>query len=395
MTRMFTSDVLQKVKTDIESWTINFVEASNDFYGGKFPVCPYARQARVKGETTYAIYPGGNFKQFIIESINQLLADNKLKQMLIVMPPRAKWIFGIDRLINNINKRIIPLNYFALKGSANGAKSSYPGLSGEYQLIGLNTLDKVLEGVEYLEKKGYYKNWSEEHYSDIVIRRQQMHDKYGKQNIKAFYDRINFPGKYDSSDIVEYYNGNRYLNFIEKYIKSAETVLDAGCGTGFITNNFAYRNPDMQFTSVDFAKSIDWAQEVSTKLGLKNINFIKDDLNDFKSQDTYRVVLCQGVLHHIPNYAEVLKNLQSMVSKHGLFIIGLYHPWGKRLQKLLPTQYDSKVLEEDQEDNPFETSFTKKQVVDMFDGYQLIDSHPSAFFNWRNGGLTVYIFRKV
>ncbi len=107
---MFTSDVLQKVKTDIESWTINFVEASNDFYGGKFPVCPYARQARVKGETTYAIYPGGNFKQFIIESINQLLADNKLKQMLIVMPPRAKWIFGIDRLINNINKRIIPLN---------------------------------------------------------------------------------------------------------------------------------------------------------------------------------------------------------------------------------------------------------------------------------------------
>ena len=162
-----------------------------------------------------------------------------------------------------------------------------------------------------------------------------MYTKYGNKDIKAFYDRINFPGKYNYSDVVEYYNGNRYLNFIEKYIKGAETVLDAGCGTGFITNNFAYRNPDMHFTSVDFAKSIDWAEEVSTELGLQNTKFVKQDLNEYKSKKRYRVVLCQGVLHHIPNYAQVLKNLQSMVAKDGLFVIGLYHPWGKKLQKLL------------------------------------------------------------
>lgn len=392
---MFTNDILEKVKTDIQSWTVNFVEASNEFYGGKFPVCPYARQARIKGETTYAIYPGGNLKQFIQNSVNLLLENDKLKQMLIVLPPRAKWIFGIDRIIHNINKRIVPLNYFAMKGSANGTTSNYPGIGGEYQLIGLNTLDKVLEGVEYLKKKGYYKNWSKQHYNDIVVRRQEMYAKYSNKDIKAFYDRINFPGKYNYSDIVDYYNGNRYLNFIEKYIQGAETVLDAGCGTGFITNNFAYRNPNIHFTSVDFAKSIDWAKEVSTELGLQNTKFVKQDLNEYKSKKRYGVVLCQGVLHHIPNYSQVLKNLQSMVAKDGLFVIGLYHPWGKKLQKLLPIKYDSTVLEEDQEANPFETSFTKAQTVDMFKGFQLIDSHPSAFFNWRNGGLTVYVFRNV
>jgi hypothetical protein len=64
------------------------------------------------------------------------------------------------------------------------------------------------------------------------------------------------------------------------------------------------------------------------------------------------------------------------------------------LQKLLPTQYDSKVLEEDQEENPFELSFTKTQAIEMFKGYKLISSYPSALMNWRNGGLTVYVFRK-
>ena len=84
-----------------------------------------------------------------------------------------------------------------------------------------------------------------------------------------------------------------------------------------------------------------------------------------------------------------------MIKNNGLFIIGLYHPWGKMLQKLLPIQYHNNVLEEDQEKNPFELSFTKKQVVNMFKGFKLIDSNPSPLLNWRNGGLTVYVFRKA
>ncbi len=394
---MYTSSVLQQVKKDLESWTTNFVEASNEFYGGNFPVCPYARQARIKGQTTYALYPGGNIKEFIQNSVNKLIENDEHKQMLIVLPPRAKWTIGMDKMIYNINKRIIPLNYFALKGSANGSKSSYPGLlnKGEYQLIGLNTLDKVLEGVEWLKQKGYYKNWSEQHYNDIVVRRQRMYDKYGKQDIKAFYDKNNFPGKYSANDLLEYYNGNRYLNFIQQYISGRFTVLDAGCGTGFTTNYFARKNTDLTFTGIDFAESITWAEKISSELQLRNTNYIKADLNDFESDTKYNVVLCQGVLHHIPAYNKVLKKLQGMVNSNGLFIIGLYHPWGKMLQRLLPTQYQSNVLEEDQEKNPFELSFTKKEVVKMFKGYTLIDSHPSALMNWRNGGLTVYVFRKA
>ena len=274
---MFTSNIVQTVKKDIEDWTINFVEASNVFYGGKFPVCPYARQARIKGETTYAIYSGGGVKKFIEESVQKLLQDKKHKQMLIVLPARTKWYFGQKKIIHNLNKKIIPQNYFALDGNAKGTKSNYTGIgnSGEYRIIGVNTLDEVLDAVEYLKKSGYYKDWSKEHYYDIVIRRQEMYEKYSNINVKGFYNNNNFPGKYSADAVKTYYNKNRYLSFIQKYIVGRFTVLDAGCGTGFTTNLFAYDNPGVKFTGVDFADSIDWAEKISNKLNLENVNFIK------------------------------------------------------------------------------------------------------------------------
>ena len=99
-----------------------------------------------------------------------------------------------------MNKKIIPQNYFALDGNAKGTKSNYTGIgnSGEYRIIGVNTLDEVLDAVEYLKKSGYYKDWSKEHYYDIVIRRQEMYEKYSNINVKGFYNNNNFPGKYSA-----------------------------------------------------------------------------------------------------------------------------------------------------------------------------------------------------
>ena len=95
---MFTNDILEKVKTDIQSWTVNFVEASNEFYGGKFPVCPYARQARIKGETTYAIYPGGNLKQFIQHNCSvKLFCNERQCQWSNQQLSRYRWRISVDR----------------------------------------------------------------------------------------------------------------------------------------------------------------------------------------------------------------------------------------------------------------------------------------------------------
>jgi 2-polyprenyl-3-methyl-5-hydroxy-6-metoxy-1,4-benzoquinol methylase len=212
--------------------------------------------------------------------------------------------------------------------------------------------------------------------------------------VKVFYNKNPFPGPYTASSVESYPGRNRYISFISKNIKHSSMVLDAGCGTGFITNFLAQQHPGTKFIGVDFSNSVDHANKIRRELGTGNIKFVKKDLIKFKTKKKFDAIICQGVLHHIPDHKQALANLKNMLTSGGLFIIGLYHPWGKALQKLLPNDYTSRTLEVDQEQHPFELSFWRKDVKSMFRGYKYITSHPGVFLNWRNGGLTTYIFRK-
>ena len=71
---MYTSELAEQVQQDIVDWSINWVEQPNEFYHMKFPVCPYARQARLQGQTTIKVYQGGSVREFIS---SQLTEDRK------------------------------------------------------------------------------------------------------------------------------------------------------------------------------------------------------------------------------------------------------------------------------------------------------------------------------
>jgi len=212
--------------------------------------------------------------------------------------------------------------------------------------------------------------------------------------VKNFYNTNPFPGPYTANSVKAYTGQNRYIAFISKSIMSSRKVLDAGCGTGFIVNYLAQTYPTKNFTGVDFANSIDYALKIKEELNRPNLKFVKADLTRFETDESFDTIICQGVLHHIPDYVQTLARLQKMLHSGGIFIIGLYHPWGKRLQRLLPNDYATQTLEIDQEQHPYELSFYSRDVKKMFEDYQFVDSHPGILCNWRNGGLTTYVFRK-
>jgi len=212
--------------------------------------------------------------------------------------------------------------------------------------------------------------------------------------VKNFYNTNPFPGPYTAKSVKAYTGQNRYIAFITKSIMHSRKVLDAGCGTGFIANYLAQTFPTKNFTGVDFADSIDYAVKIKEELNRPNLKFIKADLTRFETDDSFDTIICQGVLHHIPDYMQTLVRLQNMLHSGGIFIIGLYHPWGKRLQRLLPNDYATETLEIDQEQHPYELSFYSRDVKKMFKHFEFVDSHPGIFWNWRNGGLTTYVFRK-
>jgi ubiquinone/menaquinone biosynthesis C-methylase UbiE len=227
-----------------------------------------------------------------------------------------------------------------------------------------------------------------------------------KQRVKEFYDQLRFPGEYSISGIENQKNNltNRYLCIIDNYIGSTDQVLDVGCGSGLVSNLLASRHPLANITAIDFSQATEYAEHVKQTLDLNNVKFVQQDFALFDTDQLYDTVICQGVLHHMPDWNTALPKLKSLVRSGGTLIVGLYHPWGKILKKFLTLDYGSDVLYQDQEKQVYEISFTAEQVEKMFQGhFDLIDSYPSlgpvnsrinALIKSKNGGLITYVFKK-
>jgi len=218
--------------------------------------------------------------------------------------------------------------------------------------------------------------------------------------IKEFYSRLQFPGTYTIADL-EFYDSvvcNEYLKIFDEAVSKSKTVLDIGCGSGFIINFLARRYPNVLFDAVDFSDSIDLAKQFSKTHGINNIKYYKEDFLTWKTDKTYDVVLSNGVLHHIPEYNCAVDKISRLATDK--VIIGIYNTYGKLLKRVSKIQYTSDILYIDQEHCPFEVAFTDKEFKKLFGMFDICKVYPSFqnrlidfrnLFNAKNGGLTVYL----
>jgi len=226
------------------------------------------------------------------------------------------------------------------------------------------------------------------------------------EEIKKFYSNLHFPGKYTVEDLKFYEEqgiNNVYLKEIDRFLVDGMSVLDVGCGTGLVSNLFAIHRPNCQITSVDFSDSIDYAKSFAEKNSIINVKWMKKDFLDFKTTKRYDMIICCGVLHHIPEHERALAKMKELLKPGGKLLLAVYNTYGKILKHVLNIKYHNDILYKDQELNPFELSFTNRQVMAMCDDltFELVtpsyNNHLvniSALFNSVNGGLALYVFTK-
>lgn len=181
--KSYSKKVIDQVGKDIDNFILNFVEASNiEGYSDKFPVCPYAKKARLDGESLVNIYSGGSVENFVVDNLSLLCDSSKYKVMLQIFPPRVRIFSNIDKIVNETNKWTIPKDYFSLLGRTPNIYSSYPGIfnSGEYLVIGTNKLSRVLPAVDKLSEMGYYDapTWTDHHLNAVVHNRLRQYNLY-------------------------------------------------------------------------------------------------------------------------------------------------------------------------------------------------------------------------
>jgi SAM-dependent methyltransferase len=225
-----------------------------------------------------------------------------------------------------------------------------------------------------------------------------------EDQVKDFYSKLKFPGTYSLSDL-EFYDSvvhNPYLQIFDSAVTGTKSVLDIGCGSGFITNFLARRHPEVQFDAVDFSDSIDYAKKFTETANISNIHYYKENFLDWVTDKKYDLVICNGVLHHIPEHEIALEKLKDLTNNK--LVLGIYNTYGKLLKKLVPVKYINDVLYIDQEKCPFEVSFTDAEFRSKLKDFQMLKTHPGYknhfvnfynLFNSSNGGLTVYVFSRV
>lgn len=103
-------------------------------------------------------------------------------------------------------------------------------------------------------------------------------------------------------------------------------ILVAGCGTGRHALNVAKSFYQTQVTALDISQtSLSYAYKKSTDLNIENINFHLADLTKLdKLEETFDIVECSGVLHHIKGYQRALRGLLVNLKPNGFLKLSLY-----------------------------------------------------------------------
>lgn len=220
-----------------------------------------------------------------------------------------------------------------------------------------------------------------------------------------FYNDVQFPNYNnidDFSSLIEKTNKNYFAKQLDKEIGFGKRVLEAGCGTGQLSISLSRFNREIY--GIDLSKgSLIAAKKFIDDNQIKNVNLFRMNIfNLFFPENSFDVVISNGVLHHTHNCKLAFQKISKLVKPNGLIVIGLYHKYGRIIQKIrqflfpylgeklkfLDRRFKENISDKkkyawflDQYNNPHETVHTYREVLGWFEeeNIEFLSSLPFDF----------------
>ena len=224
--------------------------------------------------------------------------------------------------------------------------------------------------------------------------------------VRSFYEENPFPSYEDldsSESLRQKAEKGVFARLLDDQIPYGARVLEVGCGTGQLSNFLGMRWGRSVLATDICLNSLRMGHDFKEKNQIANVCFVQ--MNLFRPvfrQDTFDLVICNGVLHHTSDPFSGFQSISGLATKGGYLIVGLYNTYGRipqdirrlifrltgdRLKFLDSRLRDSSIGDArkhiwflDQYKNPCESKQTIGEVLSWFDrsGVEFVNSIPKC-----------------
>lgn len=153
------------------------------------------------------------------------------------------------------------------------------------------------------------------------------------EKIKAFYEATPFPN-YDGFDSRESLAAKArrgvFAALLDEQLPEGALVLEAGCGTGQLSNFLGMSWRRKVFAGDICMNSLRLAKGFADRHDIRNVGFLQMNLFRPPFRDgSFDVVISNGVLHHTGDCEAGFRSILAKLKPGGHIIIGLYNRLGR------------------------------------------------------------------
>ena len=151
--------------------------------------------------------------------------------------------------------------------------------------------------------------------------------------VKAFYEETPFPN-YDGFDSRESLAAKArrgvFASLLDEQLPKGALVLEAGCGTGQLSNFLGMSWERHVFAGDLCRNSLRLAKGFADRYAIRNVGFVQMNLFRPPFRDaSFDVVISNGVLHHTGDCEGAFRSILAKLKPGGLILIGLYNYYAR------------------------------------------------------------------
>lgn len=164
MLNVVEDNVTTEYETYLREWADTVLSVPHELLNS-LPVCPFAKKAMLQNQVEFI-----RTSDYVLDIEKKLNAWNEETHAVVFVCDD-----GIDpdkfvEDVKSLNRKFMPNNFVLLEDHVD-IPEPFHGIqfnNGKYNLIIAQQLDKINEASRYLCREGYYMNWSDELYDDVV-----------------------------------------------------------------------------------------------------------------------------------------------------------------------------------------------------------------------------------